>query len=97
MAELVLYRYLGGLSDDHQQVSALSMSDGAVCGRWCRKRDSQGTTKNRRVLCRQCLQVFMEFRYEPRRVDISTGTAECGETTYIVQSADVGGCRECSS
>ena len=23
--------------------------------------------KNRRVLCRQCLQVFMEFRYEPPR------------------------------
>ena len=45
MAELVLYRYLGGLSDDRQQVSAPSMSDGAVCGRWYRKRDSQGTTK----------------------------------------------------
>ena len=46
-----LYRYLGGLSDDHQQVSALSMSAGGLCVRWCRKRDSQGTTQNRRVLC----------------------------------------------
>ena len=90
MAELVLYRYLGGLSDDRQQVSAPSMSDGAVCGRWYRKRDSQGTTKNRRVLCRQCLQVFMEFRYEPRRhgenVHFEWHHA-LWQTTYIAQSA----------
>ena len=59
--------------------------DGALCGSFC---------------------VFSVFRCSwsfdmshgvMERMDVSNGTTHCGQTTYIVQSAVVGRCRECSS
>ena len=100
MAELVRYRYFGGLSDDHQQVPCrpclMERSVGVGVENGIRKGPPK-TDAFCVVSVFRCSWSFHMNHGVREIMSISNGTTHCGQTTYIAQSAVEGGCRECSS